>query len=383
MSESNIPNNEDKFSLKNAFNKVKNWIAFALLLFVAIVGIVLTQVNNSLSKANNPAIVVIPWWIWIIVGGFFIILGISITLIVKISYEHHCIRHNKGGDCDTRIETLCTACDSIPEGIKEKFETVCNQCAEMREKQSAACKDAIECMNQKIKEQESYLSTVDNLVSNAKDLERLYSVAVAERLRTNKQVIEIESGAKTNTEIYMMTSSFLFERYDTDMRNTIVSNINKGVKYRYIIPNGSENEFNMMVYAIFADDKLKPKYKNCEKNNFLTATKLIKEYFMLTIGYYDLQSKELSEVIVKLPADNLDELSQEKPLTYLVPKGNENGKNYKQHPEHNTFLDNLKKLYNIGERENGGVIAHTKSNLKEMFSEVEICNNPPKNVTID
>ena len=174
-----------------------------------------------------------------------------------------------------------------------------------------------------------------------------------------------------------MTSHFLFERFDSDMRNSIVKNINKGVKYRYIIPEGTDNDFAQMVYAILADKSLKQNYRSMNTNDFFTATRLKKDYFMLTIAYYEINSESLSEVIVKLPADTLDEVAQEKPLTYLVPKGSLTTQGKKRYnSEHKLFLDNLCSLYNIGKRENGGVIKLTAKQLKQTFPDgVEIAPN--------
>lgn len=181
-----------------------------------------------------------------------------------------------------------------------------------------------------------------------------------------------------------MTSRFLFERYNADMRSAIVSNINKGVKYRYIIPIGSENEFKQMVYAILADSGLDPAFKEMDHNDFLTATQLRKEYFMLTIAYYELSSESISEVLVKLPADTLDEVHQDKPLTYLVPKGTVKGNgSHKFNSEHKIFLENLQALYKIGERENGGVLSFTSNELKKAFPKgVEISEKPSKMITL-
>ena len=368
---------------KSAGSTVARWITFTLALLAAVVTTVINQINISLAAATKPTIA-IPWWIWLIVGAFFVLLGAIATLVIRVSYDHHHTKHNKSSVCDESIEKLCSACGNVPEGIQEKFEAVCSECSAMRKKSSEDCQRAIACMSEKITEQEEHLANVNRLVENAKNLERLYATAVSERLRTNKQVVGIESSTKPNSEIFMMTSSFLLERYDVDMRNSIVSNINKNVKYRYIIPIGSENDFKQMVYAIFADKALKPKYKNCMDNDFLTATTLRREYFMLTIGYYDVQGKELSEVVVKLPADTLDEVALEKPLTYLVQKGVANGTRIQKHnSEHKPFLDNLKLLYDNGKKnvkfKDGNEIKYIKSDLTAAFPEgVDISNDGQK-----
>lgn len=303
MNNSDDNENESLSLPKKVYSIVRNWFGVVFGLLVGIVQIVLTQINNSLKELPEKAIIVIPFWVWIIVALAFVLLGVVVIIVINASFQHHYFCHNSGTQCDSRITDICNRCESI------------------QTKRENDCKDCVEKMNLKIDQQKDYLVSVNSLVANAQKLEKLYADAVSERLRTNKQIASIESNAKSNTEIYIMTSHFLFERFDSDMRNSIVKNINKGVKYRYIIPEGTDNDFAQMVYAILADKSLKQNYRSMNTNDFFTATRLKKDYFMLTIAYYEINSESLSEVIVKLPADTLDEVAQEKPLTYLVPKG--------------------------------------------------------------
>ena len=354
-------NENESLSLpKKIYSTVRNWLGFAFGLFIGVVHIVLTSINNSLEKSNEKAIIVIPIWVWVIVALAFVLLGVVVIIVIRAGFQHHYLHHNNGTICNNRINEFCKGCEKI------------------QLDRTNDCRDVIEKMNLKIEQQRAHLLSVDNLVVNAQKLEKLYADAVSERLRTNKQVAAIEAEVKPNTEIYIMTSSFLFERFDPDMRSSMVNNINKGVKYRYIIPDGSENEFSQMVYAILADESLYDIYKNTTNNNFLTAAKLGKEYFMLTIAYYELDSDSFSEVIVKLPADTLDEVAQEKPLTYLVPKGTtEQHGRQKYNSEHKIVLDNLRALYKIGKKENDGELKLTAGELKQSFPNgVEIATSP-------
>ena len=353
-------NENEHLSLPKKFcSTVFNWAGVVFGLLMGIIQIVLTLINNSLKELPEKSILVIPFWVWIIVALAFVLLGVVIIIVINASFKHHFFCHNSSTQCDSRITSICDRCESIQSTRENE------------------CKGCVEKMNSKIEQQQDYLLKVDSLVANAQKLEKLYAEAVAERLRTNKQVADIESKVKSNTEIYIMTSHFLLERYDSDMRNSIVKNINKGVKYRYIIPEGTDNDFAQMVYAILADKSLKQSYRNMKTNDFFTATRLKKEYFMLTIAYYEINSESLSEVIVKLPADTLDEVTQDKALTYLVPKGllTTYG-NKKYNSEHKLFLDNLSALYNIGRKENGGEIKLTAKRLKQNFPDgVDIAPN--------
>ena len=272
---------------------------------------------------------------------------------------------------------------SNPIGCQTAIDLHCTKIDELHCKYSQRCEAAIETMNSKVSEQNCHFTNVDRLVANAKLLERMYVNAVAKRLRTNKQVAEIEASAKSGTEIYIMTSGFLIERYEPDMRKAIVTNINRGVKYRYIIPAGKETEFEQMVVAIYAHEDLGDSYKK-KKNDFLTAAIVKSETFMLTIAYYELPDERCSAVIVKLPADTLEEVAESEALSYLVPEGKKesHGKHApKTNCEHEIFKSSLIRMYRSGKK--NGELAFLATELQTKYKEgVEICSKPSQYAVI-
>lgn len=187
--------NKKRLSIKDVLNGVKNWLGFSFGLLAGIIVIVLTQINNSLSKANQP-IVVIPWWIWGIIGGYFLLIGIIAILVIRISYEHHYTYHNEGTRCDVLLKQLNATCNSIPSKIQDPVSAICEECRQIHSENANDCSIAINKINAKVNEQLLHISSVDQLVANAQKLEKLYADAVSERLRTNKQVASIEAEAK-------------------------------------------------------------------------------------------------------------------------------------------------------------------------------------------
>lgn len=87
-------------------------------------------------------------------------------------------------------------------------------------------------MNQKIREQGTYVQEINTFVSNAQQLGKMFTAAVGQRLRTNRQVAEIEAHATVGSEIFIMTAFFFLEMCNEDMQKSMVDNINRGVKYR-------------------------------------------------------------------------------------------------------------------------------------------------------
>jgi len=320
--------------------------------FVVIIAAVITTLLNK----NNYHIAIV---------AYVVLLAVTIITTAIIT-NHFNKKHGNPAGCQSVIDAQCA-----------KFD-------EMHCKYSQRCDAAIAQMNTRIAEQQQHFVNVDKLVENAKQLERMFIESVAKRLKTNKQISEIESMAATGSEIYIMTSSFLFERYDPDLRNAIVSNINRGVKYRYIIPLKRESEFKQMVAAILADKKLQPHFRT-EANDFLTAAKIDDEFFMLTIAYYTLPDNRCSAVIVKLPADTLAEVEKKEALAYLVPEGQKKsrGKAPSYNEEHKIFIDNLTEIYLKGARDNGS-LTFTGVQLQVDFPEgVEICSDPQTYARID
>lgn len=314
----------------------------------SIVGIIVLVINNMVSKSDSTTLYV-----------SIAIYSIAVFAAMVTSYcvtNHYNKKHNNPKVCQAAISENCRRVANLC----EKYD------------------HSIEIINSKVSEQEKHISDVNELIKNAKDLEKLYAAAVAKRLRTNKQVTEIESKAKANSEIFIMTSSFLFERFDDDMRLSIAKNIAKGVKYRYIIPQQKENEFKQMVYAVMAEiqDNAAFPDKSILNGSFdcIKAVQIPRQNIMLTIAYYELNSSEISSVIVKLPADTLEEINEQEALAYLVPTGTVIGKgNSKYYSEHRTFYDCMSGIY---QSEKANVMVFNKSKLIEDFPNgVEIANS--------
>jgi hypothetical protein len=306
-------------------------------------------------------------WAWLVAIGLYIVAVAAAIITSVLVTQHYNRKHGNPMGCQEAINAQCIKID------------------ELQGKYSQRCEATIASMNTRIQEQQQHFIGVDKLVENAKRLERMFVESVAKRLRTNKQISEIEAAATPGSEIYIMTSSFLFERYDPDLRNAIVSNINRGVKYRYIIPVEKESEFKQMVAAILADKELHQHFRT-EANDFLTAAKIDNEFFMLTIAYYTLPDDRCSAVIVKLPADTLAEVAEKEALAYLVPEGQKKsrGKAPSYNEEHVIFIENLTAIYLKGARDNGGLLTFTGAQLHMDYpSGVEICSNPKTYATID
>jgi len=311
-------------------------------------------------------------WKWIVISIIAYVLAIIAVIITTMCVTSH--YNNRHGN---------------PEKCQEAMDKQCLEIEQLHCRYFGECQEAISKMNSKVIEQQEYFQKVDQLVDNAKQFEKMYLDAVAERLRNNKQIAGIESRAKRNSEIFIMTSSFLLERYNSDMRKSIANNIIRGVKYRYIIPYNKENEYRQMVYAVMKEIqdicKKQNKVFNIDgENDFLKAVQIPEEYCMLTVAYYELNDPEWSNVIVKLPADTMDEVNEQEALTYLVPTGSISGSNnQKYYSEHKIFLDKMTKIYQNG-KENSKTLIFSKSDLTTYYPDgVEISQDPPLTVRLD
>lgn len=230
-------------------------------------------------------------------------------------------------------------------------EAITDNCSKL-ETCSGKYEEIADRLNTKISEQEKSFEEIERFIKNAKKLEALYTEAVGKMLRTNADLIEIERRVKNDSIIYIMTAKFVFEMYEKEMRKTIAENILRGVKYRYIIPDDeAEDEFKKMVYVIMtemqAQNKSQADAKLGKENDYITAVKIPEMYCTLTVVYYELEDDEVSSVIVKLPASNMDEKSEQEAFAYKVPGGqvltDKNRKKY--YSEHKDFLDNMNKIY--------------------------------------
>lgn len=229
-------------------------------------------------------------------------------------------------------------------------EAITDNCSKL-ETCSGKYEEIADRLNTKVLEQEKSFEEIEKFIKNAKKLKTLYTEAVGKMLRTNADLIEIERRVKDDSTIYIMTAKFVFEIYDKEMRKTIAENILRGVKYRYIIPDDeAEEEFKKMVYVIMAEmqeqNKNQADVKFGKENDYITAVKIPEMYCMLTIVYYELEDDEVSSVIVKLPASNMDEKNEQEAFAYKIPGGqvltDKNRKKY--YPEHKEFLDNMNKI---------------------------------------
>lgn len=309
-----------------------------------------------------------------IVSGLLYLFAVTVSVVAcGFITQHYNVKHGDPTACKSAMDENC-----------KKMKELHNQYCEK-------CESVIAKMNSKVSEQQEYFQKVDQLFDNANKLKEMYLDAVAKQLRTNKEVAEIEANAKRNSEIFIMTSSCLLERYNSDMRKSIANNIVRGVKYRYIIPDSKENEFKQMVYAVMAEIQ-----HICEAqdkpfdlnggNDFIKAVQVEDEYCLMTIAYYELEDPELSTVIVKLPADTMAEVYDEEALTYLVPKGElMNNRAKKYYHEHNIFLQNMTRIYqNQKAIDKNKALVFTKAKLKECYPNgVEISENPKVTVILD
>ena len=120
--------------------------------------------------------------------------------------------------------------------------------------------------NSKLNEQAAQVVSVDSLLSHVRKMKDYYLKQVAKNLRDNDEIADIEGKAQLGHDIFIMTSSFLLERFNPEIKTAIISNINRGCRYKYIIPDTTEKltEFREMVYTIFygLDDNL---YLSSEK----------------------------------------------------------------------------------------------------------------------
>lgn len=308
--------------------------------FTSIIVIVITTaITMFVTKQANLK------WIAIACGAYLLALLVCVITVICVD-SHYNNKHGSPVKCQKAISENC-----------KKIEKCSFQCAEIANN-----------LNAKVLEQEVHFKEVEDFVANAKKLEKLYLDAVGKLLRTNKDVAKIEASAKADSVIYIMTTSFLFEKYDEDMRRSIASNIMRGVKYRYIIPSAEKEEFKEMVYVIMAE--IQQDFKEASKtmlegaNDFLKAVQIPREYCMLTIAYYELD-EELSSVIVKLPADDIAEVNEQEALTYLVPVGNVVKKGrQKYNSEHKVFLDNMAEIFQNGKNNE---LVFCKSELVNAF----------------
>lgn len=303
-------------------------------------------------------------WKWIIVSSIAYVVTVCAAIITAICVTNH--YNKKHGN---------------PAGCQEAMDNKCKEIDQLHCKYFADCQETTNKMNSKIQELQEYFERTDEIVANVMKFEKMYLDAVAKRLRNNKQVAEIESKTKKNSEIYIITSSFLLERYNSDMRKSIANNILRGVKYRYLIPFNKENEYKQMVYAVMKEIQIISKstgksFGYDKFNEFIKAVQVPEEYCLLTIAYYELDNPEWSNVIVKLPADTMDEVHEQEAFTYLVPTGRLSGSGKeKYYSEHKSFLDKMAKIYQNGKKE--GTLCFTISDLKDYYPDgVEISQDP-------
>lgn len=333
------------------FYKQPDWYLekFSPALIVVIAATISTYASGEFDKA----------WVYAIIGYFVAVAAIIVTTVIVNNHFNN--KHAKPECCTKAINETCSNIDNL-------------HC-----KYSQRCEEAIKQMNEKLKEQSSYADEFNTFVTNAQQLGKMFTAAVGQRLRTNKQVAEIEANAIVGSEILIMTAYFNLEIFNEDMKSSIVKNINRGVKYRYIIPYEKKKDFKKMVHTIFAHPDLNPNFKKSNENNFLTASCAKKEFFMLTIAYYEIKDTPLanapSAVIVKLPAENKSEAIDEDAMIYLVPEGqnntgdtaNKNGQTQKINPEHTIFKESLNAIYQMGIDKNNPELAYTANDLLREF----------------
>lgn len=314
-----------------------------------ILAIVFLIVNYAINKKSIITLIV-SIIIYVSLVLVFLIISSSIT-------RHYNKKHGNPEACQKAIDENCKKVESL----------------------YSDCESVIEKINSKLLEQEKHVSEVNKLIGNAEKLEDMYANAVAKHLRTNEQVIALENKVKKNSEIYIMTSGFLLERYNDTMRKSIADNIVKGIKYKYIIPEKSDNDFKQMVYAIMAE--VQNSFPSIDETTledycgFIRAVQIPEEFCMLTVAYYELgNSKDLSAVIVKLPADNINDVNETEALTYMVPSGQRiNNRNKAYFIEHKRFLDCMSEIY---KNEKSQEIVFKKSDLSNAYPKgVEISNS--------
>lgn len=334
---------------KKPFYKQPEWYLekFAPAIIVVIVAAITSFIQNKFQ------------WIWVYAIISYVIILIVVAVVTFFANKHFNDKHSNPECCTKAIEKTCTNIDQL-------------HC-----KYSERCEKSIKLMNKKILEQDTYVQEINTFVSNAQQLGKMFTAAVGQRLRTNKQVAEIEAHATVGSEILIMTAYFFLEICNEDMQKSMVDNINRGVKYRYIIPYEKKEDFKRMAYSIFAHSELKSEFKNANKNDFLTASFARKEFFMLTIAYYDIEDTPLanapSAVVVKLPAEDKDEAVDEKAMIYLVPEGDVKNNNStvsknnekKVNQEHVKFKDNLRTIYRTGIDHDNPELAFTAKQLDE------------------
>lgn len=322
------------------------------------ISVIVLVASNIIISGGNVVI-------WIISGVSYVLAVFVFATVCGFIMRHYNEKHGVPAKCKLAMDENCKK-------INELHNQYCGE-----------CQNAIAQMNSKVSEQQEYFLKVDQFVDNAKRLEQMYLDVVEKQLRNNKQVAELEAKAKRNSEIFIMTSSCLLERYNSEMRKSIANNIIRGVKYRYIIPNSKENEYKQMVYAVMREIQ-----KICYaqgisfdlngENDFIKAVQVEDEYCLLTIAYYELEEPHISMVIVKLPADSMDEVYEEEALTsYLVPKGKlMNDRTKKYYHEHSIFLQNMTRIYQ-SRKEQGNKLVFKKSQLMDCYPNgVEISENP-------
>lgn len=341
MSEKNTQNKERPFYLKLEWYLEK----FSPAVIVIIVAVITTITEKKFN------------WMWVVALCVYFLVVIAAVITSACVTAHYNKMHGNPKECQSALDAHCKKID------------------DMHCKYSKECKDTIGKMNGKVEEQKEYFKKVDRLVDNAKQLEKMYAEAVTKRLRTNKQIADIEARVKSDSIIYIMTTSFLFERFDEDLRKSIASNLMRNIRYCYIIPINKEREFEKMVYAVMAEMQRSNEFQDesilDNSNEILKAVQIPQEYCMLTIAYYELDEPDLSSVIVKLPADTLDEVNEQEALTYLVPSGEPRGRNGNRYnSDHKIFLESMSAIYRNNKTNANGEdleLAFTLEKLKNDF----------------
>ena len=238
-------------------------------------------------------------------------------------------------------------------------------------------------------EEQHRIDSINTLASNTLLLEWGYATRKRNKMMSPEEVSRIEKSVASNSTIYLMTSSFLLERMNSDFRNAMAKNINRGVKYRYIIPEnrGSSDgdSFAQAVYAVFAEKEngkfIIDESKRRRAKEIIKANQVANNYFFLTIAYYVLKKGEGNQynnpedtaVIVKLTADSEDEANDKgiredtTQMSYAIPQGkyDKQDDNLYHFEEHYRFYKGLKSLY--AERESANKLSYSIEELKTMY----------------
>ena len=179
--------------------------------------------------------------------------------------------------------------------VKKLLTSVQRQAEDMK-KQSLIC--------------QNYGNSLSLVVST---LKQVIQGKFGEALITYEDLKQIENSVRNNTDIWVLTSALELE--DNELKQVIISNFKKGVKYKYLIP--AEDRVLQQIMKALALDWQKTAELSVAQANQQIQCYLVPQHFAyMTVIIYD-PYKSPPTVLVKFPTSEFYQ-KEKYPLIYRV-----------------------------------------------------------------